>query len=479
MKTARVSQSDQRVRCRIHTRTTNRPIDPAGLNQAYGTRHCPVILGGHTAPSEDHQYSYWASDPTETFECVTGDKQPFDRLNACLAKYCYEPDALAVWPEDMFCGGWMGYFSYDLGQYIESIPCTTLNDLNMPLIRLAFYDRCIAYDHRAGTTWLFVVEVDSDSTSVESKFADLTDILHSAGTQDRHPSQWIDMERIDASHIQCNMTRETYVNTIHRIKRYIRDGDTYQINFSHRFSMPFNAHPMDLFLWQNTFNAVPYSAYLSWPGFDIVCASPEMFLTITGDRIKTKPIKGTRPRLEDTAKNQHTNTINYHDLVNCAKEQAELNMIIDLERNDVAKICIPGTRYVHQARTIESYPSVFHAVATVAGQLRPEVALSDVLHATFPGGSITGAPKIRSMEIIDEMEPTARGIYTGSIGFIALNGNVCLNIAIRTIIIADQTAFVQTGGGIVADSSADAEYQETLTKARALLAGIVSVQGRR
>jgi anthranilate/para-aminobenzoate synthase component I len=478
MKTVRVPQSDDTVRCHIHTRTTNRPIDLAGLNRAYGTRHSPVILGGHTAQSEDHRYSYWASDPIETCECGAGDLRLFDKLNAYLGKYHYEPDPLPAWPEDMFCGGWIGYFSYDLGQHIESTPCTTRDDLNMPLIRLAFYDRCIVYDHHTDITWLIVNEMDNDPLSIEAKFTDLTDTLNTADTQDRRPNQWVDMEQIDASHIQCNMTREAYVDAVHRIKQYIRDGETYQINFSHRFSMPFNADPMDLFLWQNTFNAVPYSAYLSWPGFDIVCASPEMFLTITGDRIKTKPIKGTRPRLQDNAKNQRTNAKNYRDLVNCAKEQAELNMIIDLERNDVAKICIPGTRYVHQARTIESFPSVFHAVATVVGQLRPEVELSQVLRATFPGGSITGAPKIRSMEIIDEMEPTARGIYTGSIGFIGLNGNVCLNIAIRTIIIAGRTAFVQTGGGIVADSSAEAEYQETLTKARALLAGIVGVQNR-
>jgi para-aminobenzoate synthetase component 1 len=151
-------------------------------------------------------------------------------------------------------------------------------------------------------------------------------------------------------------------------------------------------------------------------------------------------------------------------------------MIIDLERNDVAKICKPGTRTVIQPRTIETYPTVFHAVATVAGQLRDGITFCDVLKAMFPGGSITGAPKIRSMEIIDETEPTARSIYTGSIGYIGIDGNVCLNIAIRTIIITAQKAFVQTGGGIVADSDPEAEWQETITKARALLAGITSVQ---
>ena len=158
------------------------------------------------------------------------------------------------------------------------------------------------------------------------------------------------------------------------------------------------------------------------------------------------------------------------------KEQAELNMIIDLERNDVAKICEPGTRKVIQPRTIETYPTVFHAVATVAGRLRSEITFCDILKAMFPGGSITGAPKIRSMEIIDETEPTARGVYTGSIGYIGLDGSVCLNIAIRTIIIKNQMAYAQTGGGIVADSDPQAEWDETITKARALLAGIKATQ---
>jgi para-aminobenzoate synthetase component 1 len=167
---------------------------------------------------------------------------------------------------------------------------------------------------------------------------------------------------------------------------------------------------------------------------------------------------------------------NFNELVNSEKEQAELNMIIDLERNDMARICKPGTRKVVQPRTIENYPTVFHAVATVAGQLKRKTTFCDILKAMFPGGSITGAPKIRSMEIIDETEPTARGVYTGSIGFLGIDGSACLNIAIRTIIIRNNMAFAQTGGGIVADSDPQAEWEETITKARALLAGIRATQ---
>ena len=176
------------------------------------------------------------------------------------------------------------------------------------------------------------------------------------------------------------------------------------------------------------------------------------------------------------AQAKQTNIRNFNELLGSEKEQAELNMIVDLERNDVAKICRPGTRAVIQARTIETYPTVFHAVATVAGRLRDEMTFCDVLKAMFPGGSITGAPKIRSMEIIDETEPTARGVYTGSIGFIGIDDSVCLNIAIRTIIIKGRKAYAQTGGGVVADSTPEAEWQETIIKARALLAGIIATQ---
>jgi len=201
-----------------------------------------------------------------------------------------------------------------------------------------------------------------------------------------------------------------------------------------------------------------------------------MFITINDRIISTKPIKGTRKRIENTSEQaRQINNENLRQLLNSEKEKAELNMIVDLERNDVARICKPGTRKVVQPRTIETYPSVFHAVTTVAGELRDNVTFCDVLKAMFPGGSITGAPKIRSMQIINETEPTARSVYTGSIGYIGLDGNIRLNIAIRTIIIKNNSAYIQTGGGIVADSDPMAEYDETIIKARALLAGIAAV----
>jgi para-aminobenzoate synthetase component 1 len=272
------------------------------------------------------------------------------------------------------------------------------------------------------------------------------------------------------------MDKDYYLRTVEKIRRYIYDGIVYQVNFSQRFECDYNVRPTALFNWQNHYNPSGYAAYIDAGDFHIVSASPEMFITLTDGIISTKPIKGTRPRLAETSSQaKETNVKYFNELVHSDKEQAELNMIIDLERNDVVKICEYGSRKVIQPRTIEAYPTVFHAVATVEGRLRRETTFCDILRAMFPGGSITGAPKVSSMEIIDETEPTERGVYTGSIGFIGIDGNACLNIAIRTIIIKDNMAFAQVGGGIVADSNARGEWDETLTKARALIAGIKAV----
>jgi anthranilate/para-aminobenzoate synthase component I len=201
-----------------------------------------------------------------------------------------------------------------------------------------------------------------------------------------------------------------------------------------------------------------------------------MFLTVRDGHISTKPIKGTRRRFSAEGK-AGENAKNYDELLHCEKEKAELNMIIDLERNDLTRICEYGTIKVTQPRTIETYPTVFHAVATVSGRLRKGVGLSTILKGTFPGGSITGAPKIRSMEVIDQLEPTARGVYTGNIGFVGVDGSVCLNIAIRTVIINRGKSYVQVGGGIVADSDPCAELDETFAKGKALMEGIKSISG--
>ncbi len=450
--------------CGLYYKNVSRLVNITALSQLYSKPKFPAILGGNPSVS---RFSYWAAEPKEIFEFSSDDKKSFDKLSKILRKYKLNENSENDLPEGIFCGGWIGYFSYELGRYIEKIPHKTIDDLKMPLIRLCFYDKVICYDHTAKTFYLIVLQLPDDTEDPREKLESLEQRLAESEKIFVRPAT-ANLETIDFSQVRSNMCQLYYRRAVEKIKRYIYDGDVYQVNFSQRFECGYTAKPVDLFHWQNQYNPSPYSAYIDAGKFQIVSASPEMFITVTNGNIQTKPIKGTRPRTSD----ENLNKKYFEELTGSIKEQAELNMIIDLERNDMARICVPGTRMVSQPRTIEAYPTVFHAVATVTGRLRDENTICDILKAMFPGGSITGAPKVSSMKIIDETEPTARGVYTGSIGFLGIDGTASLNIAIRTIIIANQKAYAQTGGGIVADSDPDGEWNETLTKARALLAGI-------
>jgi len=450
-----------------------------GLCEVFARLESASILGGNASRTDTGRFSYFAAQPKEIFQFRTGQDDPFGRLQRALTKYKLEKDSDINLSRGIFRGGWIGYFSYELGRYIERLPAAAIDDIGLPLIRLCFYDRFIAYDHQEESFWLLALGLPDDAERPEDKLDALERLLaESQKTRLPQPAS-ADLENIDFSQVRSNMDKNYYLRTVEKIKGYIYDGEVYQINFSQRFKCDYDARAIELYHWQNFYNPSPCASFIDAGGFQIVSASPEMFITIADGVIQTKPIKGTRPRLDETAKAalqaKQINAWNFNELLGSEKERAELNMIIDLERNDVARICRPGTRSVVQPRTIETYPTVFHAVATVAGRLREEINFGDILKALFPGGSITGAPKIRSMEIIDETEPTARGVYTGSIGFIGMDGSAYLNIAIRTIIIKDKKAYAQAGGGIVADSDPEAEWAETIVKARALLAGINSV----
>lgn len=472
MTTATLPVERKTLVCRLHYRKLTCDVELSALSEVISKLPYATILGGNPSKENADGFSYWMASPKEVFEFSTGQTEPFEELQKVLNKYKPAADPL---PKGMFPGGWLGFFGYELGRYIEPIP-QAADDLRVPLIRLCFYDRIIAYDHCKKTFWLIALELEDDTEAAQQKLSFLAGLLNKARTVPVPMPPPADIENIDFAQIRSNMTKDYYLRAFDKIKRHIYDGDVYQINFSQRFDCEYSARPIDLFHWQNCHNPSPYAAYIDAGDFQIVSASPEMFITINDRIISTKPIKGTRKRYEDASiAAGRLNAENFQQLLTSEKEKAELNMIIDLERNDIARICKPGTRKVTQPRTIETCPTVFHAVATVAGELRDDVGFCDVLKAMFPGGSITGAPKIRAMQIINEIEPTARGIYTGSIGFLGLDGSVCLNIAIRTIIIKNNTAYVQTGGGIVADSDPMAEYDETITKARALLAGIAAV----
>lgn len=445
----------------------------------------PAILGANDSSRWGGHFSIFAFDPIDTLEVPSSAPDPLSLYHEAMDRYRLVDPPGSPLPEGIFCGGWIGYFSYDLCRHIESLQVNpVIPDDPTPLIRLSLYDRAIVFDHLDGTVWLVSVSFPGDPVSAEDKLDALDGLLDQAARPEL-PSPQSESSRFDPSLIHSRMTRAYYEDSLGEIRRYILDGEVYQINFARQFSCPFSADPLDLFDWHSQCNPCPYAAFLAYGKDSIVSSSPEMFLSIRGDRILTQPIKGTRPRAVGGADAEGFNRVQFRDLVSSGKEQAELNMIIDLERNDLHRICRPGTVEVVQSRTIESFPTLFHAVATVEGVLRRPLSahglscFCDILRAVFPGGSITGAPKIRAMQIIEELEPVRRGIYTGSIGFLGLDGSACLNIAIRTCIITGGTARFSTGGGIVVDSDPQAEWNETLVKARAMLAGLSAVGNRR
>jgi para-aminobenzoate synthetase component 1 len=265
--------------------------------------------------------------------------------------------------------------------------------------------------------------------------------------------------------LKSNFSHEEYLEAVKDAREYICAGDIFQVNLSQRFEAELNISPYELYQRLRKINPAPFASYLNFDEVSVVSASPERFLKVQGDWVETRPIKGTRPRgksvTEDKALAQ--------ELLSSAKDRAENVMIVDLERNDIGRVCRYGTVKVSELTSLEKYPTVFHLTSTVTGRLRPDKNRFDLLKATFPGGSITGAPKVRAMGIIDELEPTRRSIYTGSIGYLSFSGEMDLNIVIRTFLVKSGRAYFQVGGGIVYDSEPEAEYEETLDKARALI----------
>ena len=431
-----------------------------------------VVLGDFS-PEGPGRYSYLASQPRRLITFNRNDPEdPLAMLQSACDMYRLQSDADTPVP---FVGGWIGYLSYDLARHIERLPDSVDHDIPLPLLRFGFYDAVLAWDHQAGLGCMLALQYDEQTTTPADRLDGLgrlcrpTDAAESARhSASEAPGGVFSESQHMPPPISCNFDHQQYLAAVSRARRYILDGDIFEVNLSQRFSRGYAAHPATLYDRLAAENPAGYSALLSGPDHAIVSASPELFLSRRADRIVTRPIKGTISRGADPKQDE----ANRQALDASQKDRAELNMIIDLERNDLGRICSYGSVEIVDERTIEAHPTVFHAVSTIAGRLRPDVSVSDILRATFPGGSISGAPKIRAMEIIDELEPTARSVYTGSIGWIGLNGDFDLNIAIRTVIIAQNRAHLQLGGAIVADSVPQDEYAETLAKGTALLNAI-------
>ena len=265
--------------------------------------------------------------------------------------------------------------------------------------------------------------------------------------------------------LKSNFTPEEYIKAVDRVRKYIAAGDVFQVNLSQRFEADLKIPPYELYKRLRMVNPAPFASYLNFQGVTIVSASPERFLKVEGDLVETRPIKGTRPRGKDPVEDGRL----AQELTHSTKDRAENVMIVDLERNDLGRVCRYGTVNVTELAILETFPTVFHLTSTVVGRLRRGKNNIDLLKATFPGGSITGAPKVRAMEIIDEMEPTKRSVYTGSIGYLSFNEDMDINIVIRTFLTKEGKAYFNVGGGIIYDSDSETEYMETLDKAKALI----------
>ena len=356
-----------------------------------------------------------------------------------------------------FTGGLAGFFSYDLCHKIEKLPRSAKDDKKIDDISFGLYDGVFIFDHQTAETYIAAHGIEEPAEEIIGRLESLI--------KEAAPEKFGEPELSKTLRVfESNVSKDDYLESVRKIKRYIKSGDIYQANFTQRFETEYNGDPWRLYQKLREINPAPFASFFDCGDFQIVSSSPERFIKTDKRMIQTRPIKGTIAR----GKDKDEDTQNKRILQNSEKDKSELLMIVDLARNDLGRISKTGTVTVKELFALEEYPTVYHLVATIQGELLDEVSETDIIRAAFPGGSITGTPKIRAMEIIDELEPTQRNIYTGSIGYIDLNGNMDLNIAIRTIITKNKKAFFQVGGAIVWDSEEESEYEETILKGRAL-----------
>ena len=453
--------------------TLNRPLDEVFAH--FTGDPYPFWLDSSRPGGQMGRWSFMGSDPflvLKTFgrriimeengrrrEFVAN---PFEVLRQQLNRFSLERGDLPF----PFIGGAVGFFSYDLGRMVEELPDQTENDLDTPDIYLGFYSTVLAIDHQENRYYIIAsglplpgedayAKAKSDIAAMQEKINQPVDL----------PDPWSEAD-IGTDDISTYFSPDTYGEAVERIRDYITAGDIYQANMTQRFDAPLKMTPYQLYRRLRQANPAPFAAYLDCgENFHVLSSSPERYILLADNVVETRPIKGTLPR----GKTPEEDQANREALLASEKDRAELVMIIDLERNDLGRVCTYGTVHVPELIVLEKYATVFHLVSTVRGKLDPSKDFVDLLKASFPGGSITGAPKIRAMEIIEEQEPVRRGVYTGSIGYIGFDNSADLNIVIRTLVAKDQNVHLQVGGAIVFDSEPATEYQETLHKAKALL----------
>lgn len=413
-----------------------------------------MLLQSAATTHPDNRFDILVADPIATLchhqgkntlnyrsgHTTTHQQDPFATLQTLLHTLLPPIAPLPPWP---FLGGALGYFSYDLARQVESLPDIAIHDLDIPDMAIGIYDWALIADNK--TQKLVLVQPQGHDRLAWFN-AQSTTSEPSAFTR---KGAW-----------QANMTFATYHEKFDKIQAYLQSGDCYQINLAQRFSAPYIGSEWDAYQRLSQQNGAPFSAFIRLDNHAILSVSPERFLQLNGNQITTKPIKGTRPRSSDPL----IDIQNRQQLQFAEKDRAENVMIVDLLRNDIGRVAVPGSVQVPALFQIESFPAVHHLVSTVTGELNQDNHAMDLLRACFPGGSITGAPKVRAMAIIEEVEPHRRSLYCGSIGYLSRCGSMDTSITIRTLVCQHQYIYAWAGGGIVADSQVASEYQETLDK---------------
>ncbi|ANV69201.1 aminodeoxychorismate synthase component I [Bacillus cereus] len=357
-----------------------------------------------------------------------------------------------------FQGGAIGYFSYDCIRYIEKLPSLAEDDINIPDIFFLLFDDVFVYDQKEQVLWVITHYID--------KYEEAKERLNEWKSlwMTEAPEVTVPFESPEKKSEAVAFTEAGFMKAVECIQEYIGAGDVFQVNLSTRQERTLQTHPLEIYTSLREINPSPYMGYLELGDFQIVSGSPELLIKKQGTEVSTRPIAGTRSRGADEQEDEEL----ARELIENEKERAEHVMLVDLERNDLGRVCKYGTVEVDEFMVIEKYSHVMHIVSNVRGEVEEDKDAFDLVKAVFPGGTITGAPKIRTMEIIEELEPVRRGIYTGSIGWIGYSGDTELNIVIRTLLAKDGKAHVQAGAGIVIDSNPENEYKESLKKAIAL-----------
>lgn len=424
--------------------------DPIPRLESVRALGAPVLLDSADRRNQLGRYSILCAGPL--LQII--DDQPAAQVQQHL-RAALQQLGPARWPGDLrlpFGAGLVGYLAYDYGRQLESLPCLARHDIALPDLSFGLYDWSLVSDHQLQRCWL-VCHPQVPSARQQALLRQLDS--HAA------PRQAFSL----CEPFAAEQGKAQYAEAFARVQDYIQAGDCYQINLAQRFSSRYQGDPLSAYCALRERSPTPFSAYLEMAGGTLLSLSPERFIEVQNGRVETRPIKGTRPRGSSPQQDQAL----AEELQRCEKDRAENLMIVDLLRNDLGRSCEPGSIRVPELFSLESYPNVHHLVSSITGRLRSDSDTIDLLMRAFPGGSITGAPKIRAMQIIEELEPVRRSLYCGSVGYLGCEGQMDFNIAIRSLVCHEGSIYCWGGGGVVADSELDAEYQETLTKVGNLL----------